>query len=97
MDELIENCTWSWTTQNGIDGYTVTSNTNGKSIFLPAAGYRDEGGLRKETAQGYYWTGTLDGALNVYHRAYRLYFCQSYVRTEATERYIGGSIRPVKK
>jgi hypothetical protein len=96
LDELRTNCTWVWTTQNGVSGRKVTG-PNGNSIFLPSAGYRDEGGLRKETAQGYYWTGTLDGALNVYHRAYRLYFCQSYVRTEATERYIGGSIRPVKK
>ena len=96
LDELRTKCSWEWTTQNGVSGRKVTG-PNGNSIFLPAAGFRDEGGLRKETAQGYYWTGSLDTALNVYHRAYRLYFCQSYVRTETTERYIGGSIRPVKK
>ena len=38
--ELKNNCTWTWTTQNGINGYKVTSNKNGASIFLPAAGYR---------------------------------------------------------
>lgn len=40
MQELIDNCTWSWTTKNGIDGYLVTSNISGyteNSIFLPYA------------------------------------------------------------
>lgn len=39
-EELYNQCTWSWTTVNGIAGYLVTSNIegNGNSIFLPAAG-----------------------------------------------------------
>ena len=43
MTELREQCTWTWTTQNGVYGYKVTSKKSGytnKSIFLPAAGYR---------------------------------------------------------
>ena len=59
LDELIENCTWSWTTQNGIDGYTVTSNTNGKSIFLPAAGYRYDTFSEEVGAIGYYHSRTM--------------------------------------
>lgn len=38
--ELIDNCTWTWTTQGGKNGYKVTSEKNGNSIFLPAAGCR---------------------------------------------------------
>ena len=38
MEELENNCTWTWTAQSGINGYKVTGQ-NGKSIFLPAAGY----------------------------------------------------------
>ena len=38
MWELINNCTWTWTTQNGVSGYNVEG-PNGNSIFLPAAGY----------------------------------------------------------
>ena len=34
--ELIEKCTWTWTTQDGHVGYKVTSLANGESIFLPA-------------------------------------------------------------
>ena len=38
--ELRENCSWTWTTKNSVRGRLVTSNKNGLSIFLPAAGYR---------------------------------------------------------
>lgn len=38
IDELIEKCTWEWTTYNHVNGMLVTG-TNGKSIFFPAAGY----------------------------------------------------------
>lgn len=37
VNELINNCTWTWETVNGINGYTISNNNN--SIFLPAAGY----------------------------------------------------------
>ena len=57
MQELIDNCTWTWTQQNGVNGYNVTG-TNGKSIFLPAAGYYDFGGGVSISAQGSYWTST---------------------------------------
>ena len=39
QDELRNNCTWTWTSQNGVNGRLVTG-PNGKSIFLPAAGVR---------------------------------------------------------
>lgn len=41
VEELIDNCTWTWTTQNGVNGIKVTG-TNGNSIFLPAAGVSNE-------------------------------------------------------
>ena len=41
VEELIDNCTWTWTTQNGVNGIKVTG-TNGNSIFLPAAGMSNE-------------------------------------------------------
>ena len=37
LDELFDNCTWLWTTQNGVNGRLFTG-PNGNSIFLPAAG-----------------------------------------------------------
>ena len=53
-DELLNNCTWTWTTQNNVNGYLVTSNTNSNSIFLPAAGYRDD-----NFPNGLYYVGEL--------------------------------------
>ena len=38
FQELIDECTWTWTTLNEINGYSITG-PNGKTLFLPAAGY----------------------------------------------------------
>lgn len=35
FQELSNNCSWRWTTRNGVWGYIVTG-SNGNSIFLPA-------------------------------------------------------------
>ena len=37
VKELIEQCTWQWTTQNDVNGCKVVG-PNGNSIFLPATG-----------------------------------------------------------
>lgn len=39
MEELVNKCTWTWTTHNGVKGQLVTG-PNGNSIFLPDAGDR---------------------------------------------------------
>lgn len=39
IKELLEECTWTWTEQNGVNGMKVTG-PNGNSIFLPASGFR---------------------------------------------------------
>ena len=43
--ELEENCTWTWTRLNGVNGCEVKSKTNGNSIFLPEADRCDFGGV----------------------------------------------------
>lgn len=62
-DELIQNCTWTFTTINGVKGYEVRSNKEGytdKSIFLPNAGYRAYGELSYYNENsGLYWTSSL--------------------------------------
>ena len=40
--ELINYCSWTFTTQNGVSGYKVTG-ANGNSIFLPAGGVKQYG------------------------------------------------------
>ena len=59
QDELRNNCTWAWATQNGVNGYKVTG-PNGNSIFLPAAGYRGGTDVNLRGSYGSYWSGSLD-------------------------------------
>ena len=58
FDELYASCTWESTTQNGTAGYLVTGK-NGKSIFLPKAGYKNQGSLKDLGSEGYYWSSTV--------------------------------------
>ena len=93
MTELLEQCTWSWTTQNGVNGYKVTGKSNGNSIFLPAAGDRDDSSLNKAGSYGYYWSSSLSaGDPNL---AWRVYFYSSNVSGHHVDRYYGFSVRPV--
>lgn len=51
-------CSWKWTTQNGVNGYKVTSK-NGNSIFLPAAGCRNKDYYSGQGTSGLYWSNEL--------------------------------------
>ena len=95
QDELRKNCTWAWTTQNGVNGYKVTG-PNGNSIFLPAAGCVYEGTLDDAGSCGYYWSSSLytdDPSF-----AYSVDFFSGYVGWYYYYyRYYGLTVRPVCK
>ena len=94
QDELRTECTWTWTTQNGVKGYIVTSKSNGNSIFLPAAGYRDFSDLWDAGFNGYYSSSSL--YTDDSGGACRLYFESSYVSSGSYSlRRRGWSVRPV--
>lgn len=94
MQELIDNCTWTLTTQNGVYGYKVASKVNSNFIFLPAAGYREGASLRDAGYNGYYWSSTPYG--NTY--AYYLYSNSGNSHhVGGTYRFYGYSIRPVRE
>ena len=57
-EELLDNTTVTWTTQNGVNGRLFTA-TNGNSLFLPAAGARWDGELGN-VGSGNYWSSSLD-------------------------------------
>ena len=63
--ELISECTWTWTTQNEVNGYKVTG-PNGNSIFLPAAGYRSYEDLCYVGSSADYWSSSLSGLFPTY-------------------------------
>lgn len=54
MMELVNNCTWELTTQNGVKGYKVSG--NGNSIFLPMGGHKMNSELSQDGVEGIYWT-----------------------------------------
>lgn len=59
--ELIDNCTWSSATVNGVMGFMVTSNVSGytdKSIFLPFTGYMEGEKLYWDGIYSGYWTSS---------------------------------------
>ena len=93
-DELLEQCTWTWTTQNGVNGYKVTSKKNGNSIFLPAAGYRYYSSLDSAGSKGYYWSSSLGSLFP--SLAYVLNFNSDSVSSGGESgRWYGHSVRPV--
>lgn len=91
--ELIEKCIWTWTTLDGKKGYEVKSKTNGNSIFLPAAGYRDEGDLFTAGLHGYYWSSSLYSYIPDY--AWLTFFSLSEYDEYYSNRRYGFSVRPV--
>jgi len=90
--ELRENCTWTWTTQNGVGGRLVTG-SNGNSIFLPAAGYRGGTSLYDVGSDGDYWSSSLFTSLS--SLAWYEGFNSSSVYRGSSSRYYGRSVRPV--
>ena len=91
--ELIENCTWTWTRQNRVNGYKVASKTNSNSIFLPAAGYYDYNELHDAGSYGCYWSSSLRTSYPANASCLKFtlddYFCH------AESRPSGLSVRPV--
>lgn len=93
FQELYNECTWTWTTMNGKNGYKVSSRKNSSYIFLPAAGYFGSS-LSIAGSSGFYWSSSLY-ASNTSH-AYGLNVYSSGVSPSNCDyRYIGRSVRPV--
>ncbi len=96
LDELVKNCTWTWTTRNGVNGYTVTSkypgNTN--SIFLPAGGTYTNS-PQNVGVNARYWSSSLYRT-DLPHHAYHLFIKSGEKTVTTEERYAGFSVRPVR-
>ena len=91
-----EYTTEEWTTQNGVDGCKVTGK-NGNSIFLPAAGYRNDKSFGQVGFGGHYWSHSLWGIDTFGSGAYYLSFTQRADLEERSNRlFIGCSVRPVR-
>ena len=89
MDELFANCTNTWTTQNGVNGRKFTD-SNGRTIFLPAAGVVLWDGVDYVGSRGNYWS-----SIPVGEGAYVVDFENDWDWGEGPLD-IGRSVRPVQ-
>lgn len=96
FEELVNETytTCNRTTQNGVEGLKVTSQTTGKSIFLPIGGYRD-GTSSYDTNRGFYWTKDLYGGIDNLARSFSV-DVDSYSAWDSKSRRCGLNIRPVR-
>ena len=93
-----DNCSWTWTTIDGVNGYKVQSKKSGYTdnwIFLPAAGSRRGTDLSLVGSGGYYWSSSLNtGGPNL---AWYVYFYSDNVSRYRYNRCNGQSVRPVSE
>jgi len=94
MEELKDNCTWTWTTQKGVNGCTITG-PNGNSLFLPAAGFRNGSSHCFVGELGCYWSSTPNESDGNY--AYYLRFDSGGRNVGWDSRLDGHTVRPVSE
>ena len=94
IQELIDNTTNTWTTQDGVNGRLFTSKSDSsKSIFVPAAGYAWDGSISSSGSLGLVWSSML---LTDYVRyGQYLNFTSSEVCLYDSARSYGRSVRGV--
>ena len=66
LDELIDNTTSTWTTQNGVNGMLLTSNVNGNSVFVPAFGFAYHGAVNDFGSSTNFWSSSLNSDYMTY-------------------------------
>ena len=93
LDELKTKCTWTWTTQNGVNGRLVAG-PNGNTLFLPAAGYRYDSSLSGAGSNVCYWSRALNSSYPL--NAYYVYFNSGDVFWSFSYRFYGFSVRAVR-
>ncbi|MDD6809883.1 MAG: hypothetical protein PUD78_07220 [Bacteroidales bacterium] len=93
-----DNCSWTWTTIDGVNGYKVQSNKSGYTdnwIFLPAAGYRDNDSFYNVGSRGFYWSSSL--LTDYLYNGFDMHLYSSHAVWGGSYRSKGQSIRPVSE
>lgn len=99
--ELINKSNVKWTTQNGVNGMLVTG-PNGKSIFLPAAGYYSPAAAsyKQKGEYGRYWSSELKAAdqpSNSKAANFKFYSNLNEMALEDQYYYMGCPVRPIMR
>ena len=94
-DLCYNKCDWTWTTQNGVNGYVVRGRGDyaSNSIFLPCAGNGYGASLNGSGSYGYCWSSVPNSNVS---NAYVLFFHSGGHYTNYNDRYYGWSVRPVQ-
>ena len=95
VNELRNQCTWTKTIQNSVNGYKVVGK-NGNSIFLPAAGSAYYANKNDVGVFGFYWSSSIcadQGGTTVYQMTFT--FSGSILFGDEISRETGQSVRPV--
>ena len=95
LENLLALCTWNWTTNSGVVGYTIKGKGSyaGNSVFIPAMGYGD-GTTTNKVGTMYFWSSTADSlgtrrmTVGSGNRVWRA--------TNTVSRVSGFPLRPVK-
>ena len=97
FDELLSGTTNEWVTNykgTGVSGRKFTG-SNGKSIFIPAAGNCSNGSVENVGRAGYVWSSSLYTSYS--GSAWYLIFPSDNCKMRYYERYNGWSVRGVRK
>jgi hypothetical protein len=93
VNELLTQCTWTWTEVNGVKGRMVTG-PNGNSMLLPATGYVTDSWVHNVSEWGYYWSRDLNP--NQSSSACFLAAKSGFQLCSNTFRYLGVAVRAVR-
>ena len=95
-EELIANTTSAWTdnyNNSGINGVTLTSKTNGNSIFVPAVGNVSGGAILSFGIVGFFWSSSLSSSVD---KAYYFNFTSRSLGVSYSNRFVGMPLRAVR-
>ncbi len=93
LEELKTYCDWTWETRNGVNGYKLTSKSNGASIFLSAHGYKYDV-VQDPNQRAYYLSSDLYN--EQVSRFWTLSIRKESYWVSPYGRWFGGSVRPVQ-
>ena len=96
IQELYNNTNKEWTQVNSVNGWKFTSKTDtSKYIFIPAAGYCDNGSVHNVGDYGSVWSSSLyaSGPSLAWHLGFGSDYCDMY----SDRRCYGQSVRGVRK
>ena len=93
--ELVENCKWQETTQNGVNGMLATG-PNGKNLFFPYAGDFVDARLEGDGDRGSYMSSTPNESDEYMACSLSLGVLGNVEYHDESPRVLGETVRPVK-